>query len=173
MTLLRIRSLQPLVFCGGLVLWLLVLPSNALSTELTVSAPDSISAIQSAPKEPATFDYGAAMVRTAESLAIVLLLLALMILGIKWLQRKSLLGRGASEVLCVVSTLNLGPKRNVTLIKIADRVLVVGSSEAGLALLAELSKEEAAAVLSAKGKLASSFASTLASHLSPMGRAKT
>ncbi len=173
MTLLRIRSLQPPIFCGGLVLWLLIFPFGSLSTEFTASAPDSISAIQSAPKEPATFDYGAAMVRTALSLAIVLLLLALMILGIKWLQRKSLLGRGATEVLGVVGTLNLGPKRNVTLVRVADRVLVVGISEAGLALLAELSKEEAAAVLSAKGKLVRSFASTLASHLSPMGRAKT
>jgi|GEM_PF-2383396 len=167
------NSFQVFIFGSALVFGLLALPVFAFSTEMPAAGADSVSTLQSAPNEPASINYGAALIRTVVSLVVVVFLLVAVILGIRWLQRKSVLGRAGTEVLGIVGSLSLGPKRNVTLIKVADRVLVVGSFEAGLSLLTELSREEAAAVLSAKGKSTGSFASTLASHLSQIGRSKS
>ncbi len=173
MTITRTHGLQFLTVCLLLVLWLVVSPFDSFAAERNETESDSLSVAPPANNNPATLDYGAAMLRTVVSLVIVILLLIALFLGIRWLQRKSFPGRGATEVLGIVGALSLGPKRNVTLVRIADRVLVVGSSEAGLSLLAELKGEEAATVLAAKGKLGGSFASTLTSQLSQLGRAKS
>ena len=52
-------------------------------------------------------------------------------------------GRGQSDELAVLATLPLGGRRTVYLVKAVDRLLVLGSSEAGLTPLADLGQGSA------------------------------
>jgi flagellar protein FliO/FliZ len=161
----------PLFYCGVIALLLFSSPLS-FSAEQAIVQVDSSASVQSSAVNPIGFDYGAAMLRTGLAFLIVIALLVGLFFGIKWLQKKSRNGGGGRETLSIVGTLSLGPKRNVALIRIVNRILVVGISEGGIALLTELSAEEADAVLQSKAKSPYSFSALFARQLSQLGKDK-
>jgi flagellar protein FliO/FliZ len=87
--------------------------------------------------------HGAALLRMVVSLALVC--------GIAWFALKwgakrlsAPTGAGAARMR-VVARLPLEPRRSVVVVRVGARTLVLGSSEAGLETLAELTPGEAAA----------------------------
>lgn len=88
-------------------------------------------------------------------------------------------GNSRSSALEVLETTHIGPKRVITLLRVNDRAVLIGSTESQVALLTELSSEETAELLAqskqepAQADFAKMFGSTLAklrSALHPIGR---
>ena len=67
------------------------------------------------------------------SLAVPAILLALLALGALLLGRRR---RGGGRLVQVIESAPIGPKRSVVVCRVGDELLVLGSSEAGVALLA-------------------------------------
>ncbi len=121
---------------------------------------------------PSQLNFAKAIVRTVAALVFVIVLVFAFAYGIKWLQNKTSQARNAFQTMSVVSSLSLGPKKGVYLIKIVNRLLVVGLAEGSISLLAELNQDEAQLIDQKIGKNKKPFASALASQLSNFGRSK-
>ncbi len=121
---------------------------------------------------PSQLNFAKAIVRTILALVFVIILLFLFVYGVKWLQNKTSQARNAFQTMSVVSSLSLGPKRGVYLIKVVNRLLVVGMAEGNISLLAELDKDEAQLINQKVGKNQKPFASALAAQLSNFGGSK-
>jgi flagellar protein FliO/FliZ len=91
-----------------------------------------------------------------ESIALLSVVAVLAVL-ISWAARRAGLGRALGPVE-LLARLPLEPRRSVLVVRVADRVLIIGSSEAGLVKLGELRKDalgqlDAAAAVSPLGSL--------------------
>jgi flagellar protein FliO/FliZ len=75
----------------------------------------------------------------SESIALLCVVGALAAL-ISYAARRAGLGRALGPV-ALLARLPLEPRRSVLVVRVADRVLIIGSSEAGLVKLGELRKE--------------------------------
>jgi flagellar biogenesis protein FliO len=82
--------------------------------------------------------------RVLLGLFLVVLVIGALYAGLKRVQRGRLPGK-TSGVVQVRETTQLGPGRNLHLVEIGDRVLLVGATEQGIALLQAYDREEAAA----------------------------
>ena len=82
--------------------------------------------------------------RVLLGLFLVVLVIGALYAGLKRTQRGRLPGK-TSGVVQVRETTQLGPGRNLHLVEIGDRVLLVGATEHGIALLQGYDREEAAA----------------------------
>jgi len=89
--------------------------------------------------------YGAILLRTALSLIAVSVVAVLVL---RKLGRR-LPGGGGARAMRVLDRLATGPGREVLLVEIPGKVLVIASSEAGLSTLSEVAPEEAAEALRA------------------------
>lgn len=97
------------------------------------SQPQSLETGASPPALP---DFGALLLQTVVSLALVCALAYVVLnygLG-RWLKAQ----QAQTRHLELLASLPLGPRRNVHLVKAVDKVLVIGASEAGLQSLGEL-----------------------------------
>jgi flagellar biosynthetic protein FliO len=108
---------------------------------------------------------GQALFRTTVSFALVIALLVLFLYGIKWIQKRSQTAMDGDVPFKVVGTLALAPKKSLHLVRIIDRVVVVGVTDGNLSLITELSSEETAKLPKEPLRSRSSFASALASQL--------
>ena len=82
--------------------------------------------------------------RVLLGLFLVVLVIGALYAGMKKAQRGRLPGK-TSGVVQVRETTQLGPGRNLHLVEIGDRVLLVGATEHGIALLQGYDRDEAAA----------------------------
>jgi flagellar biogenesis protein FliO len=82
--------------------------------------------------------------RVLLGLFLVVLVIGALYAGMKRAQRGRLPGK-TSGIVQVRETTQLGPGRNLHLVEIGDRVLLVGATEHGIALLQGYDREEAAA----------------------------
>lgn len=73
-----------------------------------------------------------------ESVAI-LLVVALLVVGVSLAARRAGLGRALGPIE-LLARLPLEPRRSVYVVRVVDRLLIIGSSEAGLVKLGELPK---------------------------------
>jgi flagellar biosynthetic protein FliO len=81
--------------------------------------------------------------RVLLGLILVVLVIGVLYAGMKRAQRGKLPGGRASGTVKVVETTQLGPGRNLHLVHIGDRVLLVGATEHGITLLQGYNREEA------------------------------
>jgi flagellar biosynthetic protein FliO len=120
---------------------------------------------QESPQQSQDVHFGKALFRTTVSFALVILLLVLFLYGIRWIQRKSQTAMDGNVPFKVVGTLALAPKKSLHLVRIIDRVVVVGVTDGSLTLITELNSEETAQLPKEPLRSHSSFASALASQL--------
>ena len=81
-------------------------------------------------------------IKIALGLALVIGLIYLVCLVLKKIQenRVSVYGRPVLELISTIN-LGLGPGKSVHIIRVADRFLVIGATNAGITLLAEIDKD--------------------------------
>ena len=85
---------------------------------------------------------GVLLLKTFVSLALVIALLIVFVMGLKWLQNKTQSGYHKVHSMSLYETLTLGPKKQLHLVKVLDHVILVGSSENTISLLLEMSEED-------------------------------
>ena len=81
--------------------------------------------------------------RVLLGLVLVVLVIGALYAGMKRTQRGKLPGGRASGTVKVVETTQLGPGRNLHLVHIGDRVLLVGATDHGISLLQGYDRDEA------------------------------
>jgi flagellar biosynthetic protein FliO len=130
----RLRALA-----AGLLGLLLLVP-GALAVE-----PGEVPTLTSGGPQTTTVpSSGAAdLGRVLLGLILVVLVIGVLYAGMKRAQRGKLPGGRASGTVKVVETTQLGPGRNLHLVHIGDRVLLVGATEHGITLLQGYDREEA------------------------------
>ena len=89
---------------------------------------------------PKSFDFMAYIGKYLLFLALVLALAyGIILLFKRGMLKKSGLGfLGDADLVSILSTTHLGPKRSLVLVKVHEKILVLGNSESGLSLLTEL-----------------------------------
>ncbi len=164
------KKLFLIVGLSVLLATVLLLPLFGQS--LTTTNPSQPS--NDADLKPSEINLTLLVIRTFGSLVLVLVLLGLTIYGIRWLQKKSRSTIGNIRKLGVVDSLSLGPKKSVHLVKIMDRVLVIGVAENSMSFLTELSRDEADQFLhDPAGKQQLGFTSMLANQIDRMSRGRS
>ena len=119
-----------------------------LSSAGHCAVPDSILADSSAAGSPifsgTTFpDTGSLLLRTSGALLLVVALIFVVIFLLRrYVFSRSGSGPGLGEVR-VLNTTFLGPKKSIHLVKVLNRVLVLGVSDTQMATLSEFKAEEA------------------------------
>jgi len=73
-----------------------------------------------------------------KSFIFVLVLIALFFVFLKWKYGGFRTGKGHRRYIQVVEQSMIGPKKNIYLVKIIDRLLIIGSSNDGMTLLSEI-----------------------------------
>ena len=108
---------------------------------------------------------GGQLVSLAWRLALVIIIIAVSIAGLRWWGRKQQGPRSTTGFLRVVDTLAVGNGRTIHLVALGDRVIAVGATTQQLTLLNELTDEEATKVMAEAAKPdetpISQFAATL------------
>ena len=104
----------------------------------------------------ATTGYGVALVQALLALAFVCVL-AFWVL--RWVARRGFLGAAGSGRVRVLERVALDARRAVFLVKVGERVLLLGAGDAALTVLAELREDEVPPAATTGG---TSFASLLA-----------
>jgi flagellar biosynthetic protein FliO len=116
---------------GGLLGLLLAAPAA-----LAVNPADVPTLTDGGPTTTTVPSSGAAdLGRVLLGLILVVLVIGVLYAGMKRAQRGKLPGGRASGTVKVVETTQLGPGRNLHLVHIGDRVLLVGATEHGITLL--------------------------------------
>jgi len=110
-------------------------------------------------------NFGKVLLRTIFSLVLVILLLVVFIAGIKWLQNRTQSGYSKIKSMSIQETLTLGPKKQLFLVNVLDRVLLIGASENNLSLIAEMTEEEKKKISGKKQGRPHSFTKTLANQM--------
>lgn len=119
---------------------------------LSLLAPAAAWAVEPASALPEP-SLGSAVIEMLGGLALVLAIL----IGLYWALRRFAPGRAAGRSmggLRLVGRLPLGPRKYLGLVKVADKVLVIGVSEASITTLAIIDDPEQVALLSAGDKKA-------------------
>ncbi len=93
-----------------------------------------------APPKPAA--YGGILMRMILGLGAVC---AIAFIALKWGLQRALMGKRDDQPIRVLARLPVEPRRSMMVIQVASRTLVIGASEAGMELVAELHGEDARA----------------------------
>jgi len=80
-------------------------------------------------------------------LALVVVIIAVSIVGLRWWGKKTAGPRSTTGFLRVVDTLAVGNGRTIHLVALGDRVIAVGATAQNLSFLTELSSDESQTVL--------------------------
>ena len=110
-------------------------------------------------------NFGKVLLRTILSLLLVILLLVVFIAGIKWLQTRTQSGYSKIKSMSINETITLGPKKQLFLVTVLDRVLLIGASENNLSLILEMTEDEKKKISGKKPGKHHSFSKTLANQV--------
>ena len=110
-------------------------------------------------------NFGKVLLRTILSLSFVILLLVLFIAGIKWLQNRTQTGYSKLKSMSIQETITLGPKKQLFLVTVLDRVLLIGASENNMSLILEMTEDEKKKISMKKTGKQHSFSRTLANQI--------
>jgi flagellar protein FliO/FliZ len=88
-----------------------------------------------------------AIVKMISALIVVIFCIYFGIYLLKRLMNRRLAANGGRQNLEVLETSFVGPKKQVSLIRVADRSVLIGITESNISVLSELSEEETAVVL--------------------------
>ncbi len=132
--------IRPVRALTAALLGLLLLVPGALGVE-----PSDVGTLTTGGPETTTVpSTGAAdLGRVLIGLVLVVLVIGALYAGMKRAQRGKQPGGRASGTVRVVETTQLGPGRSLHLVHIGDRVLLVGATDHGIALLQGYNHEEA------------------------------
>jgi flagellar biogenesis protein FliO len=98
--------------------------------------PGSAAAVATATPSPPSGDYGGLLLT---SLLVLVIVVAIVLVQLS--RRWGLAGRPPDpELLAVVARISLEPRRSLYVVDVAGKALLVGTSEMGVALLAELDR---------------------------------
>ncbi len=114
------------------------------------------------------FNFAALLFKTILSLAVVIVLLVLFVYGLKWLQSKTQSGYYKYHNMSIQDSLSVGPKRQIHLVQVMNRVILIGASETGINLLLELDEDEKKELAEKKEK-AKPFSKSLSEQMSKLG----
>jgi flagellar biogenesis protein FliO len=98
-------------------------------------------------------------------LALVVVIIAVSIVGLRWWGRKTAGPRSATGFIRVVDTLAISNGRTIHLVALGDRVIAIGATAQQLTLLDELPPEDAAGILAGASRPADQPLATFASEL--------
>ncbi len=149
----------------GILLLFLIIPVDANCQTLTISKDSTVSK-QVLPHSGSEISLVKAVFKTIMALVLVILLVIGFIMGMKWLQNQTRIRGAGFDAFSIVGSLSLGPKKSIYLVRIVERVLVVGVSENNINILTELDAEEAKLFWQHPAKKQNSFAQSLASQIS-------
>lgn len=95
-------------------------------------------------QRPAREQYNLAIsiFRMIFALVVVAGLAIVVVFTLKWLQGRRVI-KGQQQWISTVGYFSLGPKQHIYLVKLLNRYLLLGVTEAGINILSELSEEEA------------------------------
>jgi len=110
-------------------------------------------------------NFGKVLLRTIVSLVFVIVLLVVFVAGMKWLQNRTQSGYTKLKTMSIQETLTLGPKKQLFLVNVLGRILLIGASENNLSLIVEMSEEEKKKISVKKGGKQQSFSKTLANQV--------
>ena len=113
-----------------------------------VQPPVAASATEEAGAE--SFDVGVpvgSIVKMVSALVIVVFCIYVGLLLLKRLTNSRYRGKGRDDLLEVIHTAYVGPKKMVSLVRVADRSVLVGITDQNISMLTELDAEETAEVL--------------------------
>ncbi len=156
------HPLRVAITCGLIVLAALVgLMATRVKTttaqEWVAQTADTTSATATSSSLPLTgsqaTDYGSAMgamIRMLSALIIVILAIYLGVFALRRMLNRRALGRGSVRALEVIQSTPVGPKKSVTLIRVADKSVLVGITDSRISILTELTEEETGKLLAAE-----------------------
>ena len=137
--------------------WTTLVQGQTDST-LAVSAIDKVNEM----------NFTALFFKTIFSLVLVILLLVAFVYGLKWFQKRMQGGYYHQQNMSIVENLVLGPKKQLHLVKLLDRVLLISSTENQINFLLELDKDETLELAEQKNK-SRSFSKNLSEQLAKLG----
>ncbi len=136
--------------------------SAASQSAVDATAPPSTDA------KPASGGFslgGGQLVSLAWRLALVVIIIAVSIVGLRWWGKRTAGPRSTTGFIRVIDTLAIGTGRTIHLVAMGDRVIAVGATPQQLSLLNELSDEDAASILSRTAQPADQPLANFASEL--------
>ena len=151
-------------------------PSGPSGAESPVLRPDQSSSLtagpaagqetSSGPDSSTGFSLGGGeLISLAWRLGLVIIIIAVVIVGLRWWGRKAAGPRSTTGFLRVIDTLAISNGRTIHLVALGDRVIAVGATPQQLTLLNELTADEAGLVLAesanTSGQPLSQFAAEL------------
>jgi flagellar biogenesis protein FliO len=149
-------------------------PSNTLNTPV-IRASDSTAiagatatatATTSASASGSGFSIGGGQaVSLAWRLALVAIIIAVSIAGLRWWGRKTAGPRSTTGFIKVIDTLAISNGRTIHLVALGDRVIAIGATAQQLTFLNELNEEESANVLTLTPRTADQPLAAFASEL--------
>ena len=173
------------VFLLALVFISLFAPSSTPSAP--VIRPDSAastSAVDATPQPSATAQAsgggfsldGAQLVSLAWRLALVVIIIAASIVGLRWWGKRTAGPRSTTGFIRVVDTLAIGSGRTIHLVAMGGRVIAIGATAQQLTFLNELNEEDAGEILNRTSQPAdqplANFASELFQSMRQGGRGR-
>jgi flagellar protein FliO/FliZ len=108
---------------------------------------------ETAPPDIAPFDGGAALSVLLQTILWLGVVCALIYVGFRWLLPRLAVARSTHRMVRVVDAVALEPRKNLYVIEVAGRWMLVAASDAGVQLIGELdaaAAEEAAAAAPAR-----------------------
>lgn len=175
----RKRLLWILALGGVLVLAVafvsFLAPSGDTATEpvirpLSAQSQDATTRLlapsQSAQDESSGFSLGGGqLVSLGWRLALVVIIIAASIVGLRWWGKKTAGPRSATGFIRVVDTLAISNGRTIHLVALGDRVIAIGATAQQLTLLDELPADAAAGILEGASRPAEQPLATFATEL--------
>jgi len=161
-------------FHFGAALILVMLLVMAASGQVFSAVADSCSVHstdQPVIQNAGELQFGKVLLRTILSLFLVILFLIAFLFGLKWLQNQTRASVNRMHNLSVQDSVSLGPKKQLFLIQVVDRMLLVGSSENNISLLLELTDDEKQKLQDKKSGNQHTFSKTLANQIAKLGGA--
>jgi len=131
------RTLIAILIAAGCFLLLSLISASVMSKQAGGSEP-----------APAAIDTGVAgmAAKTIVSVVVVLGLLYASMYAMRAVQRKAGKDGVKSDAVAVLHRMHIAPKKEIYVIKIANRAMVVGVTDVQISHLADLSEEEAASI---------------------------
>ena len=84
------------------------------------------------------------IVKMVSALVVVVICIYGAVFALKKLMGRKITGRGSQGVLEVLETAHLGPKKMISVVRVADRSVLIGVTENQISLLSELDEEKTA-----------------------------
>lgn len=146
----RKRNLVGLIIILGAALFgLIALNSGPVSAERGIDVSKLKTAGQEAPAD--TGFSGTALPSLLRLFAALVIVIACIYGGI-WLLKRSMgrAGGNGNHAVEVLETTGIAPKKTISLVRVADKSVLVGVTENGMSLLTELSAEQTAEIIASR-----------------------